>query len=225
MKKILLITAVVALFSLNANAQKFWNFSEESVWGAGTVDFTTQTTIDGLTINATSSGVITIDANNKSIDDYSFTKRLKLGGTGTPAPDGRNVSFLVTGPCKITVYGMASSSGATDRSLIIHDGTTELYREILLGDKIYKQEYDYTGGAATLYLYSSTSGLNFYGIKVDDADSNNELVGAAKEIKSVEYFDITGRTIPRIETVRNSLIIKRTNYTDGTFAIDKFIRR
>jgi hypothetical protein len=155
---------VMAFIAINLSAQKFWNFSD-AIWEAK--DYTEQTVIDGLSINPSSSGVIAIDGNNKSIDGYSFTKRLKLGGTGTPVADGRNISFEVTGPSKIIVYGMASSAGATDRSLIIHDGTTELYRELLLGDAIYKHEYDYAGGATTLYLYSSTSGLNFYGIKVE----------------------------------------------------------
>lgn len=163
MKKNVLIL-VMALVAVNLSAQKFWNFSDD-IWEAK--DYTEQTVIDGLSINPSADGVIAIDGNGKSIDGYSFTKRLKLGGAGTPVAGGRNISFEVTGPCKITIYGMASSAAATDRSLIINDGTNEVHRELLLGDAIYKQECDYTGGAATLYVYSSTSGLNFYGIKVD----------------------------------------------------------
>ncbi|MDR2804841.1 MAG: hypothetical protein LBB85_04250 [Dysgonamonadaceae bacterium] len=222
MKKNVLFIAM-ALITINLSAQKFWNFSD-AIWGTALpVDFTTSTTIDELTINGTSSGVITIDANNKSIDGYSFTQRLKLGGTGTPTVDGRNVSFSVTGPCKITVYGMASSSGATDRSLVISDGTTELNKASLLGDKIYKLEYNYTGGEATLYLYSDNSGLNFYGIKVDET-LGTLTIDASKVVRSVEYFDLTGRKVSN-ENRKNAVLIKKITYADGTTSSGKVITK
>jgi hypothetical protein len=217
MKKNVLFIAL-AFIAFNLNAQNFWNFTDE-IWEAK--NYTESTTIDGLTINASESGVIAIDANDKSIDGYSFTKRLKLGGTGSAT--SRNVSFPVTGSCKIIVYGMASSSGATDRSLIIHNGTTELHREILLGDKIYKQEYDYIGEAATLYLYSSTSGLNFYAIKVESL-MNIKDINATKEVKSVEYYDLTGKKLKNNTVTKGTVLIEKTIYTDGTSSNGKIVK-
>jgi hypothetical protein len=61
---------------------------------------------------------------------------------------------------------MAANSSATDRPLIINDGTTDLFSEILLGDVIYKKEYNYTGSAGDLYVYSGNSGINLYMIRV-----------------------------------------------------------
>jgi len=224
MKKILLSTAVVALFAFYTNAQeKLWNFSDAQ-WEVKS--YTAQTVIDGLSINPSSSGAIDIDANSKSIDGYSFTKRLKLGGSGSPVADGRNVSFEVTGTCKITVYGMASSSSAMDRSIIISDGTNELYKQLMPGDAINKHEYDYTGGAATLYFYSSSSGLNFYAIKAEGPGVSNAVVKIdEKPVKSIDYYDITGRKLTDISNLRRVLIISRTTYTDGTYTCKKFIQR
>jgi hypothetical protein len=216
MKKIVLVVAM-ALIAINLSAQKFWNFSD-GIWNVQ--DYTTPTVIDGLSINPSASGVIAIDANKKSIDGYSFTQRLKLGGAGTPAAEGRNVSFPVTGPCKVTVYGMASTGTATDRSLIIHDGTTELYSEILLGDVIYKKEYDYTGNEATLYLYSSSSGLNFYGIKVESGGTSLPSIEATQVVQSVEYFDLLGKKVNNSH-ITNAILIKKTIYTDGSSSNSK----
>jgi hypothetical protein len=221
MKKNVLLIGLVFI-TLSLNAQKFWNFTDE-IWEAKS--YTTPTVIDGLSINPSSSGAIDIDANGKSIDGYTFTKRLKLGGAGTPTADGRNVSFAVTGACKIIVYGMASSSGATDRSLLISDGATEpLFSEILLGDKIYKKEYDYAGGAATLYLYSSSSGLNFYGIKVETIGAGIKDINATKEIKSVEHYDLTGKKVDENTAVKGSILIEKTIYIDGTSSDSKIIK-
>ncbi|MDR1764242.1 MAG: hypothetical protein LBR64_09910 [Dysgonamonadaceae bacterium] len=211
---------MAALVSFNLNAQKMWNFSED-IWEAK--DYTEKTVIDGLTINAASGKTISIDANNKSIDGYSFTKRLKLGGAGTATDEGRNVSFDVTGDCKITVYGMASSSGATDRSLVISDGTNELYKEIMLGDVIYKHEFAYTGGATTIYIYSSSSGLNFYGIKLDVITAIS-APAAEKAVQSVEYYDLTGRKVINGNAVKGAVLIKKTTYADGSVSTEKQIK-
>ena len=62
----------------------------------------------------------------------------------------------------ITVYGMAGNSTATDRPLVISDGTTELFNEVILGDALQKKVYDYSGGAGNLYIYSGNSGINLY---------------------------------------------------------------
>ncbi|MDR0866185.1 MAG: cadherin-like beta sandwich domain-containing protein [Candidatus Symbiothrix sp.] len=144
------------------NNDKDWNFSEAPF--GEVIEYSTEITLDDLTLIPASDKTIKFTANNKSMDGFSFTHRLQLQGSGSTTANA--LKFAVTGACKITVYGMAANSSATDRPLIISDGTTELFSEVLLGDVIYKKEYDYTGGAGDLYIYSGNSGLNLYMIRV-----------------------------------------------------------
>ncbi len=174
MKKTLLLLSL-ALFSGFVSAQKTWNFS----------DFTAQTlaastTIDGLQIMAGESTNVIIDANNKVNGSYSFTQRCKLGGSGGFSIENRNMPttralvFSVSGPGTIKVAALSSSSSA-DRRLILTNGTDSLTSFTAPGtytngtDNIEIQSFDYTGAAATLYLYSVSSGVNVYLLDVSSA--------------------------------------------------------
>ena len=74
MKKFfLMIMGMVTALSVQAT-EKLWDFS---TWDAAS--FTETTTIDGLTIAATSEATVAVDVNSKNFS-REFTKRLKLGG-------------------------------------------------------------------------------------------------------------------------------------------------
>ena len=140
-----------------------WNFSEPAFTRYSSI--TEDITVAGLTIHASSSKSLAIDTNSKTMDGYNFTHRLKLNGEGSE--DGRYLSFEVSGPCTINVYGMAASSSATDRNLIVTSGSfggTELYNAPILGDQLYKVTLEVTE-ATTIYVYSNNS-INLYGIFV-----------------------------------------------------------
>ncbi|GHT74422.1 hypothetical protein FACS1894124_4270 [Spirochaetia bacterium] len=154
---------------------KTWNFSEAAFdvpeLPRTNTAITASHTVDGLTVLASSSATVMIDGNNKSIDGFSFTYRLKLGGTGSPviAPTGRGVKFDVTGPCTIKVYYMSSSGGAA-RTLAISNGSEQISTDADFtndGNAIAKGELSYSGGAGSVYVYSKGSGINMYGIVVD----------------------------------------------------------
>ena len=142
---------------------KLWNMSDAAFNSLGTIS--SQTTIDGLTIYATSAKNVVIDASSQTIDGLSFTHRLKLSGTG--ASDARMLSFQVDGDCDIDVYLMSASSSA-DRTLNIDKGSFgNSWKTIpALGSSATKGTVHYTGGAATMYLYSPSSGVNIYAIRV-----------------------------------------------------------
>ncbi len=145
-----------------------WNFSDDNFNALGEIVATT--TIDGLTIYANDEKKVTIDENNKSLDGMDYTHRLKLGGSGqfdeSGMPTGRVLAFDVEGNTTITVIGMSSSSSA-DRELVIavDNKDTELGRFPALGESISKGEFNYMGGAATIYLFSPSSGVNLYHVK------------------------------------------------------------
>ncbi len=193
-----------------------WNISSEDFNALGTVNETT--TVNGLTIWAHSEKTVTIDANNKSLDGMEFTHRLKLGGAGdfdeNGQPLGRVLSFNVSGDAKITVMGMSSSSGE-DRELNLAIGHKDSIFATFpaLGPEISKGEYNYSGGPATIYLYSSSSGVNVYYLKVEEAIE--ETTGSDWNI-SAEDFNTLGTLTEK--TVVNGLTIWA--HSEKTVTID-----
>ncbi|MGM0620021.1 MAG: T9SS type A sorting domain-containing protein [Bacteroidota bacterium] len=148
-----------------------WNISTDDFNALG--ELTETTTVNGLTIFAHSGKTVTIDENSKSLEGMDFTHRLKLGGSGDfdddGMPLGRVVAFDVSGNAKITVMGMSSSS-SEDRELHLAAGhEDEIFATFpALGEEISKGEYFYTGEATTIYLYSPSSGVNIYYLKVEE---------------------------------------------------------
>ena len=184
-----------------------WNMSSEDFNALGTVDETT--TVNGLTIWAHSEKTVVIDENSKSLDGMEFTHRLKLGGSGdfdeNGQPLGRVLSFEVSGDATITVMGMSSSSGE-DRELHLAIGHKDSVFATFpaLGTPISKGEYSYTGGPATIYLYSHSSGVNIYYLKVEEGSNGGEITEGEWNI-STEDFNALG--ILSETTVVNGLTI------------------
>ncbi len=118
----------------------------------------------GITLLATADKKVTVESNGKKIECFDFTQRLKLNGT--MGSDYRAIKLEVSAPCKIVVYAIAGSSSATDRNLVLNDSTATLVKSInVLGDKLYKVEYEITA-AGTYYLGSDNSSINLYYIGI-----------------------------------------------------------
>jgi len=112
---------------------------------------------------------LSIDANDKSIDGFEFTLRLKLGGKLISSGEiAKGVKLDIKGACTITVYGMASSGTATDRNLILVDSTLTTVGEPqnAPGSQINKLTFAATE-AGTYYLGSDNSGINIYYIEIN----------------------------------------------------------
>ena len=163
----------------------FWDFSD---FTAG--DIAEPTIVDNLELYGTSSKKFSIDGNEKSIDDINFTQRLKTGGSG--APDGRYIRFRVAPSTCITIYGM-SGKADTERTLNIDFVKFGLNKASLTndGNAIDKVEYEYTGTEdADVYVYSTNSGFNVYGIKVEPIKNNYTVNVSAAQNGTVET-DVT----------------------------------
>lgn len=142
-----------------------WNFSASEFNALGTIS--TTTTINGLTIAATSGATVVVDGSNKTIDGHSFTHRVKTGGSGSST--ARHFSFSVTGACTIEVFATSSSTQTgNERVLNIYSGSYggSTIGTLNIGLSPSKQSYNYTGGATTIYLGSAGSGINFYAINL-----------------------------------------------------------
>ncbi len=170
-------SAATATGTIKVNAQgasggsgtsTFWNFSDSQFSGLGTI--TGSETVDGLTILATSDKTVVVDANSKSCDGIDFTYRAKTGGSGVYGQN-RAFEFDVTGPCTIDVYAMSANSSEA-RNYVIASSASNVLVTNAAATSISKATYEYTGGAATLDIYSTSGGINFYGIRVTYASSS-----------------------------------------------------
>lgn len=137
-------------------SEVFWNASDYEV---GT--YTTETVFGNITLIASSKTAI--DENSKTIDEIAFTKRLKLGGTGSTSSAA--LKFTTTGKSDITVYCASSSSTGTGRMLVLATADSIINENneapLTAGKLVYSDV-----PAGTYYLYSSNSGINIYGIKI-----------------------------------------------------------
>ncbi|MHB9141719.1 MAG: T9SS type A sorting domain-containing protein [Paludibacter sp.] len=232
MKKTLLSMAIAFISAFAVNAQQTWNFSDFTA-----ATFTETTIVSGLKIMAASSTNVSIDANNKVNGSYSFTQRLKLGGSGAATnymPTTRALVFNVTGPGDISVASLSSSS-STDRRLILTNGTDSLTSFTSPGsytdansNTIPLTTYQYTGAAATLYLYSVSSGVNIYLLAATSATpiSSLKAVLSDKGVSfngteilnnkglSIEVYSVLGKRI-----ANSTKSLSTTNFQKGVYVV------
>ena len=140
----------------------WWNISDDDFKNLGSI--TSETTVRGLHIVATSDKDVTIDEAPLTIDDIQFTHRLKMNGSGNSSY--RHLWFDVTGNCTVTVYLMSANS-SSERTLNIATGSfSNVVSTMPAGASLAKLSYNHTGAATRIYLYSANSGINLYGIKL-----------------------------------------------------------
>ena len=151
MKKIFTLIAT-ALMTLGVNAQT-WNFSDFEV-----KEYDDVTVVNGLTINAASDKKITIDENSKTVEGVTYTKRLKLGGSGSAT--SRNIAFTASGAGTLKLISTSSSSG-TDRELGVSLDGTEVGTTPASGSGVEVGTVSISG-AGTVTIYSKSSGVNLY---------------------------------------------------------------
>lgn len=208
MKKIFTLIAVALLGgAVSVNAQKEWNFSN---WTAAT--FSATTTLDGLTVYAAADKAVVIDNSKKTIDEVSYTQRLKLGGSGGfekdesqdpvitywDKPTSRVLAFDVIGDCTIyAAFAHASSSG-DDRTLVIakSDGT-EIGTATVSAGQLTSTTIKYTGAATTIFVYSKSSGLNIYALKwtLNQTGINNITTDAANA--NAPIYNLAGQQVSK----------------------------
>lgn len=131
-----------------------------------TISATKQLGPDGFfTINAADGSDVKINANPKSIDGFVFTKRFQFQGTGSE--NARSISFTVSNPAKVTVYGI-TGSGTEVRPLSLYkSGEATSIATNNVDGTIKKLDYTITE-AGTYYLMSDLKGINIYYISVEE---------------------------------------------------------
>lgn len=213
MKKTLLLFAAIAV-CLGASAQKSWNFSNAPFGGTPTVSFATTFTHDDLTLGTNGEALWSLDANNKTLNEVSYTHRLKSGGGGAPAvgsliPTTRYLSVNVAGNSQVVFHMMSSSSSASRVMQITNaDGSLNDSITQIVGSALAEYTFSYQGSATTLYFYSKSSGLNFYNISATNVATSSVLaVLADKGIShngnrisnsqklNIEVYNVVGKLV------------------------------
>ena len=136
------------------------------MWDASDYDAATlseNTTLGIMTVEATSDKTVKITSASATIDEVSFTNKLALGGAGSVG-NYRTLKFTLSGQAAITVY--AGKASETGRNLVLTDGSTTYGSQEMSTSANASYSYTYTGSGGTLYLYSSSKGIDVYGVKI-----------------------------------------------------------
>lgn len=236
MKKNYLMLLALAFvgFAGIASAQiNSWNISDDNFNALGAMVETK--TVDGLTIFAAAGKSVDVDANGKKVTynevEYSYTHRLKLGGTGAfdegGLPLNRVLGFDVSGPCNVTVMCMSAKS-SEDRVLNMAAGTNANIISTItaLGASITATTLAYNGEATTIYLWSTDSGINIYHILVEEATSTSiQSPAASGSVVSTEYFSINGIKMgSNFDVLPSGIYIQLEQYSDGSVDTKKIVK-
>ena len=198
MKKFFTLIAAVAMAaSVNAQSTE-WNFSG---WEDAT--FSENTTIDGLTIYANDDKPVSIDGSKKTVDDVTYTKRLKLGGSGAVADLtalNRVLEFNATGPGDIYVVAAHASSSGDPRTLkfdAVVDDAAANFAEVSFEAKECKSAtVKYTGSATKILVYSGKSGINIYDIKYTPSSATGITnVNASAVAADAPVYNLAGQKV------------------------------
>ena len=219
----------------NPDAIYDWNFSDWS----DNAGYTDETTVDGLTfVPNIGSNFGAINTSNKTVGDVTYTKRMQFNGAGYSSaaatdeeplvmmPTQRYLSFNVDGDVTVDIAGISGNSGE-ERKIFLTDGTDLIGTYNFSGTDASMETVSYTGDAATLYLFCNQA-CNVYEIIVTGtgggSDAGISSVDVQKPVLSVEYFDIMGRKVLN-ENLKQTVLIKKTTYTDGTSSISKIFTK
>ena len=144
-----------------------WNFKNTGFKSLGTIS--SNVTVDGLTLVATSSKTMNVKAESVTVDSVNYTHTLALGGAGSTSY--RSVKVPVSGASTIKV--VLRSSGSDTRTLVVADSKGNKLGTMSAAASASLKTYKYTGSSGYVYLYSSGSGINLYKIQVDSSSTGS----------------------------------------------------
>lgn len=225
-QKLLLLILPVLFFTVTTQAQKTWNFSEETIWpiSAGIPAAGGPVVVDQLTIVPHSSSDNMAQIENSSVDfgdGFTSARRFKTNGSGGASgamPTVRYIKFTVSGNCDVKIWYAAG--GTSERTLFISDGTNVLNSFVANANPVVPGTItaSFTGGASSdIYVYGSNN-FSLYKIEVTGATvlSNkkfNSLISAninavgsriyvsnVKTATDISIYSITGALVKTFKT-------------------------
>lgn len=183
MKKSLLLLSNILLFSainmnaqVNLNADKIWDFGNDSFW-TGYAGATAGAVVDirdniGVFPHSNSTSLMgQVVANNSAAgfaDGYTYIQRMQFNGSSNNSgilPTQRYLTFKAAGACNIRIWVKASAASRTaylsDGATVLASGTTA---DSATGVII---EYNYAGTTAKTFYISNDASMYIYKVDVD----------------------------------------------------------
>ena len=125
----------------------------------------------GITVMATASKNVVVDANNKTYGELTFTKRMKLGGKGNTTE--RSFKIEANSKGTVTLYAITGSSSDLGRKLVFADATgTEIKTSEGLPNVVTEVVFDIPS-KGTYYVYG-TAAVNVYYISLTHVSASAE---------------------------------------------------
>ncbi len=122
-------------------------------------------------LKASSDKTIVIEANKKTANDgTTYTKRIKLGGTGDSKT--RSIHFTTKTEAVVKVYAMSGNS--EDRILNLYDSAGEVVESSAASGASIIVATINLSKAGSYYLASPSSGVNVYGITITETGKEQE---------------------------------------------------
>lgn len=121
-----------------------------------------------LGVNETTSLKATVNGSNLSDSDKKVawtSSRPEIASV-----DGGEITALAAGSARITATSVLDNTKSAYCDVTVEKTTVKdsTKNEKTVGTSAASYSYSYTGSSATIYIYSKSGGLNFYGIKVGD---------------------------------------------------------
>lgn len=152
---------------VSASETSSWNFKNSNFKSLGTISSTT--TVDGLTLLATSSKTMSVKADTQTVSGTEYTYCLATGGSGSTSYRAVKVPVSGSDTIKVTM----KSSGSDSRSLVVANSQGSALTKLTASSSAATVSYNYSGSSGYVYLYSENSGINIYKIQVDSNGSNS----------------------------------------------------
>lgn len=225
-KQLLLFILPMLLLTATMQAQKVWNFSDDSIWpiSPGITAAGGPVVVDQLTLVPHSSSDNMAQIENSVVDfgdGFVSARRFKTNGsagTSGALPTVRYIKFTVSGACDVKIWYAAG--GTSSRTLNISDGTTILNSITVADNPVVPGTItaNYAGGVATdIYVFGSNN-FSLYKIEVtgatvlgtDDFQSkvstnvksigNRVYISNVKTSSDVSVYSITGALVKSFKT-------------------------
>ncbi|MBK0369894.1 T9SS type A sorting domain-containing protein [Flavobacterium agrisoli] len=227
MKRKLLYLFTAVLFTMVANAQRVWDISNNDTSWPVSASAYASGAIDGLSFVTGSGFGITSNKPLTWTDGYVSTKEFKSGGSSagfaTNLPTTRYFSFPVTGATTIKVWFRVN--GANGRRCLISDGTTLLAEATTENvEDAMLLSYNYTGGAGTIYIFSSAA-INYFKIESTDAAlatanfNKAEVASVYTNGSQVYVTNLLSETAVKVYSLSGALVKSAKTASDVSFAL------
>ena len=198
--------------------ERNWNMSSSEFVRLGS-SITSNTVINGLSLNATSAKPMGMFAGEVKVDDTVYQTGLNLSGSGNN--DYRSLAFEVKGNSEIEI--VIKSSGTTVRTLNVATENGDIITTLTADTtaRKYTFETDYSG---ELYIYSAGSGITVYEISVrgvlPEEDTTNEESSTETTTFSGDTSD--GVVVSNFDDLKKEISKKNNKiYISGTIMCDE----